>query len=161
MEILIRISRDTEVVVAMSAAAIVTRTTLISRRTWHRHRGRQLRACSWSTKCICATHLPREWTRNHIACIHLKLFYHKVWKIWVNSKFPDRPMIVNWCLYSFRFCFQIPIFDRDVSKISIVQIVRITTFCSFSQNWLKVYRQRNVLLIQPDDVRDLWLISYR
>lgn len=107
MEILIRISQAMDLAEATNAAQIAIPTTLINRRQmWHRHQARQHRDCFWSMKCICATHSPREWTRNHIACTHLKLSYHKVWKIWVISKLPDRPMIVNWCLYSFRFCFQ-------------------------------------------------------
>ena len=116
MEILIRISRAMDLVVATSAAIVILIIRISHRQMWLQRRGHQHRACFWNTKCICATHSPREWTQNHTACIHSKLYYHKVWKIWVISKLPDRPMIVNWCLYSFRLCFQIP-FSRDVSKI--------------------------------------------
>lgn len=100
MAILIRINLAT-----VHVRGTVTRITLISlRQTSRLHPVRQHHACYWNTRCICAIHWPKEWTLNHIAYTHLKLFYHKVWKIWVISKLPDRPMSVNWC---FIFCFQI------------------------------------------------------
>lgn len=108
MVILTRISPAT----VPALPATVTRIITSRRRTWRQRPARQHLACCSSTKCICATHWPREWTRNHTACIHLKLSYHKVWKIWVISKLPDRPMSVNWCFILFasvlKFFFVFP-----------------------------------------------------
>lgn len=94
-----------------------TRITPISRRrTSHQRPARQHHACCWSMKCICAIRWPKEWTRSPTAYTHSKLFYHKVWKIWVISKLPDRPMSVNWCFILFASVFKF--FSRVSKKIS-------------------------------------------
>lgn len=63
---------------------------------------------------------------NRTACIHLKLSYHKVWKIWVISKLPDRPMSVNWCFILFASVFK---FFLRFSKIRAH--TASPKFCSF------------------------------
>lgn len=97
MAIRIRISLAME-----HARLIVTPITLTSSSRMSRQRpARPHRACFWSTRCICATPWRREWTPSHTVYTHSKLSYHKVWKIWVISKLPDRPMSVNWCFILF------------------------------------------------------------
>jgi hypothetical protein len=108
MAILIRINRAVEVAVAMDRPDVVAildviHITRINRKR-HRHPGHRHPACCSNTKCICATHWRKEWTRSRTAYTHSKLFFHKVWKIWVISKLPDRPMCVNWC-FTLSICF--------------------------------------------------------
>ena len=118
MEIRIKISRAME---QHNVQAIVTHIIHISRRQMsHPHPVHQHPVSCSSMKCICAIHWPREWTQNRTACIHLKLFYHKVWKIWVISKLPDRPMCVNWFFSLFRFTF-----SKKNKKIKIKSFFKI------------------------------------
>lgn len=102
MAILIRISQAMEHVVDRVEREYVMLTIRINLKR-HPRLARRRHACCWSMKCICAIRWQRAWMRNRTACIHSKLFCHKVCKIWVTSKLPHRPVCVNWLLLLFLF----------------------------------------------------------
>lgn len=70
-----------------AVAAVVVAIHIITRRQMsHPHPVAPHHAYCSNMKCICGILWPKAWTPNRTACIHLKLYSHKAWRIWVSKK---------------------------------------------------------------------------